>query len=142
MLWCKQRFSNPSIFDYENNERSFPKAIVIFDLKNKEDFFEKIKELKNDKIDFFLSGKDVMEIVPKEYNKGNSVYEYAKILNITNKEILCAGDAESDIPALRNGTGLFVGHDYDYEKENIDYHCKSVLDDGVYNFLKNEGFLD
>lgn len=141
-LWCKQRFSKPGLIDFQKNEKNYPKTVVIFELKRKEDFLKKIENLKNDKIDFFLSGVDVMEIVPKGINKGRSVLEYSRILNIDPKEILCVGDAESDLPALKKGTGLLLGDDVKCDDEEIAYHYPSVLEDGLYHFLKDEGFLD
>lgn len=141
-LWCKQRFSKPGIIDFQKNKKNYPKTVVIFELKRKDDFLKKIENLKNDKTDFFLSGSDVMEIVPKGINKGYSVLEYANILNIDQKEILCVGDAQSDLPALKKGTGLLLGDDTYYNKDEIAYHYPSVLEDGLYHFLKDEGFLD
>lgn len=140
--WCAIRFTKPKLFDYQNNTKGYAKAVLLFELDKKEDFLNKIKDFKDDRVDAFFSGTDVVEIVPKGLNKGCSVNEYAKMLGIDEKEILCCGDAESDLPALRKGTGVLIGSPELDVNNEISYHTASVYEDGLYNFLKNEGFLD
>ena len=141
-FWCRVRFSTPVLYDYQTNERAFPKAALLFETERRQDFEEKMNKFTDDRVDVFFSGNHVMEVVPKGMDKGRSVYEYARILGIDPKEILCIGDQESDLSAMFNGTGLFVGDETPEGKEKVPYTCESVHEDGIYKFLKREGFLD
>ena len=141
-IWSDIRLAEPVLYDYQNNTKGFAKAVILFDIDRKEDFLNKMKDFNDDRIDFFYSGIDVIEVVPKGYNKGHSVYEYANMLGIKEKEILCVGDAESDLFALKNGTGLLIGNPELDPNNEVAYHTGSVHEDGLYNFLKNNAFLD
>ena len=140
--WSELRFTKPKLFDFQKNTMDYAKAIVLFDLDKKEEFLNKIKDFKDDRVDLFFSGIDVIEIVPKGLNKGRSVSEYAKMLGIKEKEILCCGDAESDLPALKKGTGVLIGSPELDPNNEVAYHTGTVHEDGLYNFLKNNSFLD
>ena len=140
--WCTLRFCEPRLFNYQNSTIDYAKAVVLFDLDRKEDFLNKIKNFKDERVDAFFSGIDVVEIVPKGLNKGNSVHEYAKMLGIKEKEILCCGDAESDLPALKKGVGVLIGSPELDPNNEVAYHTGSIHEDGLYNFLKNNAFLD
>ncbi|MBR3228223.1 MAG: HAD family phosphatase [Erysipelotrichaceae bacterium] len=141
-LWCRVRFCEPVVYDYAKNEKSFPKAALLFEPERRKDFEEKMNAFHDERVDFFFSGDHVMEVVPKGLNKGRVVYEYADILGIDPKEILCIGDQESDVSAMLNGTGLLVGDDVDFESSGIAYKCADVYHDGVYDFLKANSFLN
>ncbi len=131
--WCKIRFVKPMLYDFSKIEKA-PKLIVIFLPEYREQFLEKVNSIKNDCYDMFLSGNDVMEIVPHGFNKGNAVVDLAKRLNIDCKDILTSGDAQNDIPALIKGEGVYVGN----SDKDIAYSCLDVNHDGLANFLKEQ----
>lgn len=139
--WGNKRFVKPIIYDFSKYEGIAPKLILLFDEKNKNKIDEKIKILKNDSIDIFYSSKEICEIVPVGSNKGLAVNQLANKLNIKEKEILCCGDEENDIPALTKATGLMLGHNDIAKKHNIKYTCASVNDDGLYHFFVKEGLI-
>lgn len=141
-IWSDIRFAEPVLYDYQNNKKGYAKAVLLFDIDRKEDFLNKMKDFIDGRVDYFFSGTDCVEVVPKGYNKGHSVSEYAKMLGINEKEILCCGDAESDLFALKKGTGLLIGSPELDLNHEVAYHTGSVHEDGLYNFLKNNGFLD
>lgn len=140
--WCTLRYTKPKLFDFQKSTIDYAKAILLFDLNKKEEFLNKINNFKDDRVDLFFSGVDVVEVVPKGLNKSKSVTEYAKMLGIKEKEILCCGDAESDLYALKRGTGLLIGNPELDPNNEVAYHTGSVHEDGLYNFLKNNAFLD
>ena len=139
--WCKIRYANYKLYDFNSKEKKFHKAAVLFAKEHKEDIDKKLIELNIDSVDYFFSAIDALEFVPKGFNKGKSVTSYAKILNINEKEIMAVGDAGNDLPALIKGTGLLVGDNLKYNDDDL-YHCKDVNEDGLYFFLKDAGFLD
>lgn len=134
--WCKSRFVKPRIYDFNNFEGETPKLIFLFDNKDRELVDKKLNSIKDDRVDIFYSGKECGEIVPKGTDKGLGVEEFANLLNIKPKEIMCFGDAENDIPALLKGRGVMMGYPELADKYNIKLRCDDVYSDGIYNFLK------
>ncbi len=133
--WCKIRFVKPVLADFDSIDKA-PKLIVVFLKEYKDKFLEKVSLIKDSRYDMFLSGSDVMEIVPSGFNKGCAVDDLASRFNIDCKDILTCGDAENDIPALLKGTGVYVGGN----NKEIAYSCDSVNDDGLAIFLKKHLF--
>lgn len=134
--WGKSRFVKPMIYDFNRFEGEAPKLIFLFDKKDKELVDKKIKSINDDRVDVFYSGNECGEIVPKGTDKGLGVKEFAKLLNINDKQIMCFGDAENDIPALLTGTGVMMDYPLIADKYDIKLRCKDVYNDGIYNFLK------
>lgn len=139
--WCKLRYVLPKLEDFQNVNKRVPKMIVVFDDEKTDKLLEKLSTIKDDRVDIFFSGNDVLEIVPKGLNKGVSVIEFSKLLNIKPKEIMTFGDAENDVPALENGVGVALGDKILFDKHHISYKSLKIDDDGLYLFLKNNGFL-
>ena len=140
--WCKVRFVLPKHVDFQKIEKRVPKMIIVFDDEKVDDLIKKLSTIKDERVDIFFSGIDVLEIVPKGLNKGISVDEFSKLLNINQKEIMTFGDAENDVPALEKGTGVALGKKIDFDKHQIAYKSLGVDEDGLYIFLKNNGLLD
>lgn len=55
-IWSDLRLANPVLYDYQNNTLSFAKAVLLFDIDLKEDFLNKMKDFKDDRVDYFFSG--------------------------------------------------------------------------------------
>ena len=140
--WCKVRYVLPKHADFQKIEKRVPKLIIVFDDEKIDDLTKKLSTIKDERVDIFFSGIDVLEIVPKGLNKGISVDEFSKLLNINQKEIMTFGDAENDVPALEKGTGVALGEKIDFDKHKIAYKSLGVNEDGLYIFLKNNGILD
>lgn len=134
--WCKSRFVKPIIYDFDKFESEAPKLIFLFNNEDRGLVDKKLSSIKDDRVDIFYSGKECGEIVPKGTDKGLGVEEFAKLLNIKPKEIMCFGDAENDIPALLKGTGVMMGYPEMADKYDIKLRCLDVYNDGIYNFLK------
>ncbi len=133
--WSKRRFVSFREYDFNSLEKS-PKLIVVFLKEHKKELDEKIASINDSRFDMFYSGEDVMEIVPKGLSKGKSVIDFANLKNINPKAILTAGDCENDVPALINGTGVYVGN----KNAKVAYSVDDVYKDGLANFLY-ENFL-
>ena len=140
--WCKIRYVLPKLADFQNINKIVPKMIIVFDDEKTDDLIKKLSTINDERIDIFFSGIDVLEVVPKGLNKGVSVDEFSKLLNINQKEIMTFGDAENDVPALEKGTGVALGEKINFDKHQIAYKSLSVDEDGLYIFLKNSGLLD
>lgn len=134
--WGKSRFVKPRIFDFNSYDGDSPKLVYLFDSKDLELVDKKINSINDERVDIFYSGIECGEIVTKGTNKGVSVDEFAKMLNINPKQIMCFGDAENDIPALIKGTGVMMDYPEMANKYNTNLSCKDVNNDGIYNFLK------
>lgn len=69
---------------------------------------EKLKNSKYSKKLFFSRSMPFfLEVVNKEVNKGNSIKELIKILNIEKKDTFSVGDSYNDIPLLKE-TGISI----------------------------------
>lgn len=135
-MWGKSRFVKPELYDFNLYDGKAPKLVYLFDHDDIELVDKRMKTINDERIDYFYSGSECGEIVPKGANKGIAVSEFAKLLGISNKEIMCFGDAENDVPALLRGTGVMMDYPELSLKYNIELSCKDVDNDGIYNFLK------
>lgn len=135
-IWGMTRFVNPIIYDFDTYTGEAPKLVFLFDNKDRKKVDEKIKSISDERVDIFYSGDECGEIVPKGTNKGVSVKEFAKLINISPKQIMCFGDAENDVPAILESTGVMMDYPLMNEKYGIKLSCDNVNNDGIYNFLK------
>ena len=53
-FWCKVRFCTPVEYDYQKNERSFPKAALLFETERRKEFEEKMKAFSDERVDLFF----------------------------------------------------------------------------------------
>ena len=81
-----------------------------------------------------------VDIIPKDCGKGNAVNEVLKYYGFSKEEAIAFGDGENDIEMLEAaGTGIAMGNAKDAVKERADLICKSVEEDGIYEYcLENQ----
>lgn len=76
-----------------------------------------------------------VDIIPKDCGKGNAVNEVLKYYGFSKEEAIAFGDGENDIAMLEAvGTGIAMGNAKDAVKERADLTCKSVEEDGIYEY--------
>lgn len=106
-------------------------------------FYEHIRPLFEDKLDFFFSNPYYLEIVAKGTCKGEAIRRLCEHLVIPLERSVAAGDAENDISMIRAaGTGIAMANAEDSVKEAADLVTeKDNNHDGLLPILKNL-FLD
>jgi len=116
-------------------------SISLFDKDDRSILDEVVAGIKDDRFNFMVSGPYCMEIVPKGVSKAVACDKFAEILNINNDEILSFGDSDNDMGMLLNSCGVILGHAPERLKCQLQYITDGVEADGVYTFLKKEGFI-
>lgn len=80
---------------------------------------------------------DVIEVTGPRTGKAIAVEDLAKCWNIPMDEVMCFGDGANDIVMLKKaGVGIAMGNGHPLAKENADYVCDHILQDGLAKILK------
>lgn len=138
---CKVRFVEGKIIDFKKDAEDSPKYLVLFDDKYLDKVEKKIKDLNYEGITITKSGRYCYEVVRSGNTKAMAVDHYSEVLGLKKDEILYFGDYDNDIPALIDCEGCLVGNYLDYKEYGIKYNCKSVYEDGIPEFLKQNGII-
>lgn len=73
-----------------------------------------------------------LEIIPCSIHKGQGIRDICRVLDIQPSEVMAFGDAENDIPMLRQaGIGVAMGNAADAVKAAADYITLSNNEDGI-----------
>ena len=73
-----------------------------------------------------------LEIIPRSIHKGQGIRNICRVLGIQSSEVMAFGDAENDIPMLREaGIGVAMGNAADTVKAVADYITRSNNEDGI-----------
>jgi len=73
-----------------------------------------------------------LEVIPKVINKGQGIRDICKVLGIHTEEVISFGDAENDIPMLREaGMGVAMGNAAEAVKAAADMVTLSNNADGI-----------
>lgn len=73
-----------------------------------------------------------LEIIPRTINKGQGIRDICRVLDMTTREVIAFGDAENDIPMLREaGIGVAMGNAGDAVKAAADHITLSNNEDGI-----------
>jgi len=76
--------------------------------------------------------------MPDQTNKGSSITQLLKILNISKEEVLAFGDANNDIALLNNvGWPVAMGNATEKLKSHAKIVTKSNAEDGLAYILEN-----
>lgn len=82
------------------------------------------------------SRPQLLEILPKEVNKGTGLKMVSQLLEIKPHHIMSIGDMDNDIPMIQYaGTGVVMGQAPQYMKDISDYVTSAQDDDGVANAI-------
>ena len=106
-------------------------------------FYEKVRPMFEDKLDFFFSNPYYLEIVAKGTCKGEAIRHLCEHLLIPIERSVAAGDAENDISMIKAaGTGIAMANGEEAVKAAADRITKTDNNhDGLLPILK-EIFLD
>lgn len=73
-----------------------------------------------------------LEVIPCGIHKGQGIRNICGVLGIEPKQVIAFGDAENDIPMLREaGIGVAMGNAADTVKAAADYVTRSNNEDGI-----------
>ena len=73
-----------------------------------------------------------LEVIPRSINKGQGIRDICRVLGIRTDEVIAFGDAENDIPMLREaGIGVAMGNAAQAVKAAADYVTWSNNEDGI-----------
>ena len=73
-----------------------------------------------------------LEIIPRSIHKGQGICDICRVLGIGTEEVVAFGDAENDIPMLKQaGTGVAMGNAPPAVKSAADLVTLSNNDDGI-----------
>ncbi len=73
-----------------------------------------------------------LEVIPSTINKGQGIRDICRVLGIHSSDVIAFGDAENDIPMLRQaGIGVAMGNAADAVKAAADYITGSNNEDGI-----------
>ena len=73
-----------------------------------------------------------LEVIPKVINKGQGIRDICKVLGIRAEQVISFGDAENDIPMIREaGMGVAMGNAAEVVKQAADMVTLSNNEDGI-----------
>lgn len=139
--WLSARWLTPIVYDFNKNDISRSKVLVLNDKadRHKEDEFLKNIDLSDYSAAY--SSPMCFEIAPRGVNKAKSIERLADILGCSNSQILSFGDMPNDLPMLLNSTGVVMDNASDDMKAKVSLHTSAVDKIGVYEFLHNNNLI-
>lgn len=116
--------------------RDFEKIVFYGEVEELTILRNYIEEKYFDKVNVFLSGNRIMDVVNKEANKGNALKIIAFDMGIGLDEVIAFGDNENDLAMLEEvAYPVVVENARDIVKEKIKDHTLSNEKDGVGKYL-------
>ena len=104
---------------------------------------ERLRRELGEEIDVIQHDPNIMEVVPKGYNKATGIAHVCQLLGIRQEDTLAFGDSVNDLDMLRYvGCGIAMGNGMEAAKEAADYVTDSVREDGIYNALVKLAVID
>lgn len=89
-----------------------------------------------DSYDFIEHNENVMEVVPKGYNKGTAIQKVCELLGYGIVDTFAFGDSINDREMLITaGVGVVMGSGTDDAKQYADYVTTGLLEDGIMNAM-------
>ncbi len=91
-----------------------------------------------ERFDFLRHNADVIEIVPRGYDKCTGMEEVCACWKVPQEDTFALGDSANDIGMLHwAGKGICMGSGHDIAKEAADYVTAGLWEDGVEKALKH-----
>lgn len=126
--------------DFNNYIKEDDDLVKILLFAEEDEIDSKIEMLSQDikeKYHLVKSLPNLVEILPKNSNKGNGIEALGKILKINSEEIIAIGDQANDIEMIEYaGLGIAMGNAIDEIKEIASYITDTNDNDGVAKAIK------
>jgi len=92
--------------------------------------------------DYMVHNSDVVEMVPKGFNKGTGIARVCELLGIDISDTFAFGDSANDLAMLRAaGMGIAMGNGSAEAKAAADYVTTPMEEDGIWNACRNFGLI-
>lgn len=140
----KMNVTGMSLSKYVRMFKVSPVKIMLrVNEEDREKIITVLKEKFSSLVKINFSKRYLIEIIDINVDKGIAVKEMADRLGIKKEEIICIGDALSDVPMIRfAGLGACVANGSEEAKEAADILVPSCGDNGLAYLLINYGMLD
>ena len=94
-------------------------------------------EALKDDYDFMIHNPQVVEMVPKGFDKGTGIKKVCEILDVPIEKTVAIGDSVNDLEMLEAaGFSVCMGNGAPKAKEVSDYVTDTLHDDGIYHALE------
>lgn len=105
---------------------------IWFDTVERLDFAQKEILVNVSGINYFKSNTNLLEIVPTEISKGNTLSILIKQLNVSQEEVIAVGDDENDISMIKfAGLGVAMENARESVKNIADFITSTNEENGV-----------
>lgn len=92
--------------------------------------------------DFMIHNPQVVEMVPKGFDKGVGIKKVCEILNVPMEDTIAIGDSINDLEMLETaGFSVCMGNGAPKAKEISDYVTAPLHEDGIYKALSYLGLI-
>ena len=106
----------------------------------KSDWLEKVQReilVNCEGVNYFKSNTELLEIVPPNVNKGQTLKFLCDLLGIMPEEVIAIGDEENDLSMIQfAGMGVAMGNAKDIVKQNANYITLTNDENGVGEVIK------
>lgn len=100
--------------------------------------FEELSDL----YDYMIHNENVVEMVPRGYNKGTGILEVCRLLGTDPKDTMAIGDSINDKEMLETaGISIAMGRSADLVKEICDYTTDFLENDGIWKALEKYNII-
>lgn len=141
--WSDARGLERVTVDYSKDIKcEYSKIVGLHETKDYDEIIDFISTLECDFYDCYPSSDIVVEIVPKHVSKRSSVDDFCQRSGIKKEEIIAFGDSINDVAMLKCTNGVVMGNAKPYILDQFEIKTDSVDNDGIYNYLIKEGFIE
>lgn len=144
--------TDPDLEQYFRFGNEMLKIDKRFDERVHEDIYQMMCSCREEEYERILAGTHhtqitawwdrAADIIPLECGKGNAVRAVLQHFGFTKEEAIAFGDGFNDIEMLEAvGTGVAMGNAKDEIKAHATCTCRSVEEDGVYDFCLEHGLI-
>lgn len=96
----------------------------------------------SDAFDPIVHNRNVVEMVPKGFDKGSGIRRLCGLLGIDPADTVCFGDSVNDLGMFDAcGVSVCMGNGMEVAKAAADYVTTAMEDDGIWNGCKHLGLI-
>lgn len=126
----------------EKDNAHFIKVATLCHPKDQQLLFEKIKARFGDKCDVTCSASVLIELNPKDFDKGRALTDIAKWYNIPIEKTIAIGDNLNDLSMIKAaGLGVAVGNATKELKDAADYVSVTNDEGAVAEIIERFGYI-
>ena len=132
ILKIKPKFTNSSLYEFIKKSNMYPTMFLAMINENDIDNFIKELNVELNNSAFICKSRGVLlEIMPKNVNKGTAVEQVCKEYGIMLNDVICIGDSGNDVPMLQKAGLSCAPSDASSEVLDIVDYVSCKCDDGA-----------